>query len=140
MSILDANRLTDSSRDYLRALAVLRGELFGRPVRVPFVDEAQLLVVDGFFDILPVHAEILSLLVRRFPESIVNLNYDRRNPNAFIAFKDAVERFGDRAGFEEIAEVEGLPGGVSEKCIESGLCPCAGTPGNAQRREESSRD
>lgn len=99
--LLDDFKLTDASRDYLRALQVLQGEFLTRPVRVPFVDEARLLVIDGFFDILPVHAELLALLVRRFPESIVNLNFDHRNPSAYVAFRDVVERFGERSGFEE---------------------------------------
>jgi superfamily I DNA/RNA helicase len=100
--VLDDERLTDASRDYLRALAVLQGEFLGRPVRVPFVDEARLLVVDGFFDLLPIHAELVALLVRRFPESIVNLNFDEANPTAFAAFRDVVERFGARSGFVEV--------------------------------------
>jgi ATP-dependent helicase/DNAse subunit B len=100
--VLDEHHLTDASRDYLRALDVLRGEFLGRAVRAPFLEEARLLVIDGFFDLLPVHAELLSILVRRFPDTIVNLNFDRRNPDAFRAFRDVVERFGEHAGFEEI--------------------------------------
>lgn len=113
-AILNRHNLTDASRDYLRALAILRGEFADRPVRVPFVDEAKLLIIDGFFDILPVHGEILSLLVRRFPETIVNLNFDRTNPDAFSAFADVVERFGERTGFSEkySTEVEDVAPGL----------------------------
>ena len=102
--ILEDHRLTDTSRDYLRALAVLRGEFLGRPVRVPFIEQTKLVVVDGFFDILPVHSELLTLLIRRVPDAIVNLNYDPRNPSAFTAFRDVVGRFGDRAGFAEVVD------------------------------------
>lgn len=31
----------------------------------------------------------------------MNLNLDKRNPEAFLAFRDVVERFGERAGFAE---------------------------------------
>jgi ATP-dependent helicase/DNAse subunit B len=101
-ALLDKHNLTDASRDYLRALSVLRGEFAGREVRVPFLDEARMLVVDGFFDMLPVHAETITVLLPRFEEVLVNLNYDTRNPEVFAPFRDVVERFTVTERFERL--------------------------------------
>jgi ATP-dependent helicase/DNAse subunit B len=101
-AILDRYHLTDASHDFLRALAVLRGEFEARAVRVPFLDEARLLIVDGFFDLLPVHSETLQVLVSRFAETIVNLNFDKRNEEAYSPFADVVERFKLAGKFTEV--------------------------------------
>lgn len=100
--LLDRHNLTDASRDYLRALDVLRGEFRGRPVRVPFLDEVRLLVVDGFFDLVPVHGETLAALFKRVPETIVNLNWDESNEDAFEPFRDVVSRFEAGEGCERV--------------------------------------
>ena len=97
--VLETHRLTDSSRDYLRSLAVLGGALNGQPVEVPMLDGVELLVVDGFFDILPVHVELLRLLQTRIPETIATLNFDPANPAPFEAFRDVRERCVEELGF-----------------------------------------
>lgn len=91
--LLVANRLTDGNTDSLRALAVTRGELDGRRVTVPFLADVKLLVLDGFFDLLPVHQELVTSLVRLIPDVIVNLNHDEENPRAFAAHAEVIERF-----------------------------------------------
>ncbi|MBK6315386.1 MAG: PD-(D/E)XK nuclease family protein [Blastocatellia bacterium] len=91
--LLVENRLTDGNTDSLRALAVTRGELDGRRVTVPFLAGVKLLVLDGFFDLLPVHQELVTSLVRLIPDVVVNLNHDEENPRAFAAHAEVIERF-----------------------------------------------
>ena len=64
--------LTDEDADQLRALQVMRGE-------VAWLDQIDLLVLDGFFDFTPVQGEILRHLIPSVPNVIVNLNGDPRN-------------------------------------------------------------
>jgi ATP-dependent helicase/DNAse subunit B len=101
--LLDANRLTDATHDYLRTLQALRGTVASRQVEIPFLDDVTLLVIDGFFDLIPVHMEILLLLMRRVPETIVNLNWDPRNRPAYAAFAGVVQRFLDAGATPEQA-------------------------------------
>lgn len=108
-AILSEHRLTDGNTDYLRALSVARGTVDGQRVTVPFLDDVNLLVLDGFFDILPVHQELVTSLIRQVPEVIVNLNHDADNPRAFAAHADVVERFTGMAGFEVVSSRETLP-------------------------------
>ena len=125
-ALLDEHNLTDASRDYLRALEVLRGEFRGREVRVPFLDDARMLVVDGFFDMLPVHAETITVLLPRFEEVLVNLNFDERNPEVFAPFRDVVERFTITERFERIESNRAKP--VAEglrRCGRASSIPCS---------------
>ncbi len=92
---VEEHHLTDSSRDYLRALAVLRGTLDGRAVVVPMLDDVRLLIIDGLYDILPVHTAMLRLLQERLPETIANLNFDESNPAAFAAFDEVRLHYAD---------------------------------------------
>lgn len=108
-SILASNRLTDGNTDYLRALAVVRGDVDGNPVTVPFLDDVKLLVLDGFFDLLPVHQELVVSLIGRIDTVIVNLNHDESNPHAFKAHADVIERFEGMAGFEVLRSNETQP-------------------------------
>ena len=68
----------------MRALAVLKGELDGHHVNVPWLADVELLVLDGFFDFTPVQGEILRELIPRIPDVLVNLNHDDRNPEIFV--------------------------------------------------------
>ena len=43
---------------------------------IPWLDQIDLLVLDGFFDFTPVQGEILKYLIPRIPNVIVNLNHD----------------------------------------------------------------
>src|SRR5690349_1107702 len=57
--LLNKNQLTEEGADQLRALSVLRGELDGQHVQIPWLDNVKLLIIDGFFDFTPVQGEIL---------------------------------------------------------------------------------
>lgn len=95
--VQDTAHLTDGCRDYLLARDMLSGESLDRGVServtVPALDRVRLLVVDGFFDVLPVHLSILKLLVARVPDATILLNEDPDNPRAFSAFGEHIETF-----------------------------------------------
>jgi ATP-dependent helicase/nuclease subunit B len=99
-SLLVKHQLTEEDEDGLRALAVLRGEIDGIPVRVPLLEKASLLIVDGFFDFTPIQGELLRLLVPRFSEVIVNLNKDERNQEIFKPFEETIKQLCGIADFE----------------------------------------
>jgi ATP-dependent helicase/DNAse subunit B len=107
---LDRFNLTDEDADQLRALQVLRGDVNGRAVSLPWLDQVELLVLDGFFDFTPVQGEILKYLIPVVPNAIVNLNGDARNEDIFRPFQSTIEHLESIAGFErkssaEVAEV-----------------------------------
>lgn len=89
--LLRRHQLTEADADQLRALAVLKGELDGEQVRIPWLANVQLLILDGFFDFTPVQGEILRQLIPRVPDVIVNLNHDERNPEIFLPFQDTID-------------------------------------------------
>ncbi len=108
--VLDRFNLTDEDADQLRALQVLRGEVDGRAVSLPWLDQVDLLVLDGFFDFTPVQGEILKQLIPAIPNAIVNLNGDPCNQDIFRPFQSTIEHLESIAGFEtrtseEVAEV-----------------------------------
>jgi ATP-dependent helicase/DNAse subunit B len=92
--------LTDEDADQLRALQVLRGEVNGRAVSLPCLDQVELLVLDGFFDFTPVQGEILKYLIPAVPNAIVNLNGDNRNEDIFRPFQSTIEHLESIADFE----------------------------------------
>ena len=96
--LLDRHQLTEADADQLRALAVLQGELEGRSLSVPFLDDVELLVLDGFFDFTPVQGEILRRLIPGIPEVIVNLNHDDRNREIFLPFQDTIDHLSGHCG------------------------------------------
>jgi len=98
--LLNKNQLTEEDADQLRALSVLRGELDGQHVQVPWLDNVKLLIIDGFFDFTPVQGEILRHLIPRIPQTIVNLNHDDRNPEIFIPFQETIGQLQSIAKFE----------------------------------------
>ena len=107
---LDRFALTDEDADQLRALQVLRGEVDGRAVSLPWLDQVELLVLDGFFDFTPVQGEILKHLIPAVPNAIVNLNGDALNRDIFRPFQSTIEHLESIADFEtstseEAAEV-----------------------------------
>ncbi|HSP63502.1 MAG TPA: hypothetical protein VLQ90_11015, partial [Pyrinomonadaceae bacterium] len=91
--------LTDEDADQLRALQVLRGEVNGRAVSLPWLDDLELLVLDGFFDFTPVQGEILKYLIPAVPNAIVNLNGDNRNEDIFRPFQSTIEHLESIADF-----------------------------------------
>src|SRR5258706_4879974 len=103
---LDRFNLTDEDADQLRALQVLRGEIDGRAVSLPWLDQVELLVRDGFFDFTPVQGEILKHLIPVVPNAIVNLNGDPRNEDIFRPFQTTIEHLESIAGFERKSSEE----------------------------------
>ncbi|MEK6321435.1 MAG: PD-(D/E)XK nuclease family protein [Acidobacteriota bacterium] len=112
---LDRFGLTDDDADQLRALEVLRGEVDGRKVSVPWLSDVRLLVVDGFFDFTPVQGEMLRLLIPQIAEVIVNLNRDQRNAEIFRPFERTIDQLKSIADFEvrEDAEAQPVAAGLS---------------------------
>jgi ATP-dependent helicase/DNAse subunit B len=113
--LLDKNKLTESDADQLRALAILRGELDGRRVEVPWLANTKLLVLDGFFDFTPVQGEILRELIPQIPDVIVNLNNDEKNPEIFRAFDETIGQLKSMAKFkvEYSSELEMVRGALA---------------------------
>ena len=97
---LDRNGLTDADADQLRALQILRGEVDGRAVSLPWLDQVELLVLDGFFDFTPVQGEILRQLIPAVPNVIVNLNGETRNEDIFRPFQSTIEHLQSIARFK----------------------------------------
>ena len=98
--LLNKHQLTEEDSDQLRALSVLRGELDGQHVQIPWLDNVRLLIIDGFFDFTPVQGEILRHLIPRIPQTIVNLNHDDRNPEIFVPFQETISQLQSIAKFE----------------------------------------
>lgn len=101
-NLLSSNNFTEADADQLRALATLKGEVDGRHMRLPWLENVQLLILDGFFDFTPVQGEMLRHLITRIPDVIVNLNGDARNPSIFEPFRSTIEQLEAIAGFEVI--------------------------------------
>ncbi|HEY7784080.1 MAG TPA: PD-(D/E)XK nuclease family protein [Pyrinomonadaceae bacterium] len=104
--LLEQHGLTEDDANGLRALQILLGELDGKAVQVPWLDKAQLLILDGFFDFTPVQGEMLRLLIPRFPVVLVNLNHDVRNREIFKPFEDTIEQLCAIADFELVSSEE----------------------------------
>jgi ATP-dependent helicase/nuclease subunit B len=121
---LDRFGLTDEDADQLRALQILSGEVAGRDVSLPWLEQVDLLVLDGFFDFTPVQGEILRRLIPAIPHVIVNLNHDRRNQEIFQPFQSTIEHLESIAAFDteiddEIATVEGYLTSLRESLFNS---------------------
>jgi ATP-dependent helicase/DNAse subunit B len=121
--VLQQHNFTEADADQLRALAVLGGEIDGRPVRLPWLANVKLLVLDGFFDFTPVQGEMLRQLIRQVPEVIVNLNGDRRNPAIFEPFSSTIEQLKGIADFsvrssEDFAAADGALSGLRERLFK----------------------
>jgi ATP-dependent helicase/DNAse subunit B len=100
--LLNQNQFTEEDADQLRALWVLRGLLDGRGMRVPWLANVQLLIIDGFFDFTPVQGEILRALIPRLPETVVNLNSDDSNPEIFVPFQETIGQLQGIAKFDTV--------------------------------------
>jgi ATP-dependent helicase/DNAse subunit B len=121
---LDRFGLTDEDADQLRALGILSGEVAGRNVSLPWLEQVELLVLDGFFDFTPVQGEILRRLIPAIPNVIVNLNHDQRNQEIFQPFQSTIEHLESIAAFDtrindEIAMVEGYLTSLRESLFNS---------------------
>ena len=104
---------TEDDADQLRALEVLRGEVDGRRVSLPWLANVRLLVLDGFFDFTPVQGEMLRLLIPQVPEVIVNLNRDQRNAEVFRAFSPTIDQLDSIAIFDTTVDTGTLTVGAS---------------------------
>jgi len=93
--LLERNQLTEDDADQLRALHVLRGQ-----AQLPWLANVKLLILDGFFDFTPVQGEILRNLIPAIPETLVNLDYDERNPEIFLPFQETIQQLGSITSFE----------------------------------------
>ena len=125
--LLNRHQFTEADADQLRAFAVLKGEVDGRAVRVPWLADVTLLVLDGFFDFTPVQGEILQRLIPQIPEVLVNLNHDERNPEIFLPFQEtiaqllAIAPFAEKRGTEEIVPTVGALSGLRQNLFSPSL-------------------
>ena len=71
-------------------------------VRVPWLANVELFIIDGFFDFTPVQGEILRQLIPRFPQTIVNLNHDDSNPEIFVPFQETIGQLQSIATFDTV--------------------------------------
>ncbi|HUS10088.1 MAG TPA: hypothetical protein VMZ30_06450, partial [Pyrinomonadaceae bacterium] len=100
VNILRQNKFTEADADQLRALAILKGDLDGQPVHLPWLQNVQLLILDGFFDFTPVQGEMLRHLIPIIPDVVVNLKSDSRNPAIFEPFSSTIEQLKGIADFK----------------------------------------
>src|SRR5689334_13145134 len=108
---LDRFGLTDEDADQLRALQILRGD----GARTSWLDNVDLLVLDGFFDFTPVQGEMLRLLIPRIANVIVNVNHDPSNEQIFQPFQSTVEHLKAIANFEEVRSLRTSAGNLPER-------------------------
>jgi ATP-dependent helicase/DNAse subunit B len=129
--LLNRHQLTEADADQLRALTVLKEE---DGVRVPWLANVELLVLDGFFDFTPVQGEILQRLIPQVPNVLVNLNHDERNQEIFLPFQETIAHLSSVAPFEvkrstaEITPTLGALSGLRENLFNPGLA----NPGDAE--------
>ena len=102
--LLERHQLTEDDADQLSALTVLRCGM-----NMPWLSNVRLLILDGFFDFTPVQGDILRQLIPRIPETIVNLNYDNRNPEIFLPFQETIGQLRAIAPFETKHTTEQSP-------------------------------
>ena len=100
--LLNESLFTEEDAEQLRALWVLRGMIDEKFVRVPWLANVQLLVIDGFFDFTPVQGEILRQLIPLLPQTIVNLNHDDSNPEIFAPFQETIGQLESIAKFDQV--------------------------------------
>ncbi|MFY9622169.1 MAG: PD-(D/E)XK nuclease family protein [Pyrinomonadaceae bacterium] len=106
--------LTDADADQLSALHTLRGDVpqivnlrsendaqvNNSRYTLQWLDNIDLLVLDGFFDFTPVQGEMVRLLIQRIPKVIININYDDRNAQIFQTFQSTIEQLKSIADFD----------------------------------------
>lgn len=100
--LLNQSLFTEEDAEQLRALWVLRGMIDEKFVRVPWLANVQLLVIDGFFDFTPVQGEILRQLIPQLPQTIVNLNHDDSNPEIFAPFQETIGQLESISKFDTV--------------------------------------
>ncbi len=110
---LDRNDLTDEDADQLRALQILR-DPEAQAVAPSWLNQIELLVLDGFFDFTPVQGEILRRLIPLVPQVIVNLNHDAGNEEIFRPFQSTIDQLNSIAAFETVNQSDST-------CVASSL-------------------
>src|SRR5947207_2031070 len=100
---LDKFNLTDEDADQLRALQLVRGDCDGQ---LSWLNEIDLLVLDGFFDFTPVQGEILKYIIPLVPNVIVNVNHDDRNEEIFRPFQSTIEHLQSITPFEIVTDTD----------------------------------
>jgi ATP-dependent helicase/nuclease subunit B len=141
---LNCHGLTEGDADQLSALAILRGDVDGRTVKVPWLSNIRLLVLDGFFDFTPVQGEMLRSLIPQVPEVIVNLNNDQENPEIFRAFRTTLDQLTGMAMFDskhsqEITRTHGALSGLRKNLFNTSNLPVA-APDEQQNSTAPQRD
>ena len=146
-AVLDRFGLTDEDADQLRALQVLRGEVNGRAISLPWIENLELLVLDGFFDFTPVQGEILKYLIPAVPNAIVNLNGDHRNEDIFRPFQSTIEHLKSIADFEiktneDVVAVSTTLASLREGLfnVDRGSSPAPGSPAGQSGRGGAVRE
>jgi ATP-dependent helicase/DNAse subunit B len=106
---LDRFALTDDDSDQLRALQILRGDQSAGAIKIPWLEQVELLVLDGFFDFTPVQGEMLACLIPAIPQVIVNLNSDEVNAEIFAPFRATIDQLRSITDFSEEFKPELIP-------------------------------
>jgi ATP-dependent helicase/DNAse subunit B len=125
--LLNRHQLSEQDADQLRALAVLSGELDEQKLKVPWLANVNLLVLDGFFDFTPVQGEILQRLIPQIPEVLVNLNHDPRNQEIFVPFQETIDRlsaivpFAEKRNAEKVVQTLGALSELRENLFNPAL-------------------
>ena len=102
---LERFALTDEDADQLRVLQILQGGPTAS-ARIPWLEEVELLVLDGFFDFTPVQGEMLAFLIPQIPNVIVNLNSDEGNGDIFAPFRATIDQLAAVTDFEVVFNSE----------------------------------
>ncbi|MFN2511122.1 MAG: PD-(D/E)XK nuclease family protein [Pyrinomonadaceae bacterium] len=140
--LLNRHQLTEQDADQLRALSVLKGEVGGQSVTIPWLPKLQLLVLDGFFDFTPVQGEILRRLIPGIPEVLVNLNHDQLNQEIFLPFQEtidhlkAIEAFEIKRSSESILTTRGSLSNLRRDLFNPSLTQEAGAGGRGLEEDD----
>jgi len=133
LELLNGNKLTEDDTDQLRALAALRD------LELPWLNNVELLVLDGFFDFTPVQGEILRQLIPRIPETLVNLNHDERNPEIFVPFQETIGQLSSIASFDTKQTTEAKQTSGALATLRENLFNPAFTPTEASDESDSTQ-
>ena len=139
--LLNQHQFTEQDLDQLRALWVLRGLIDGRGVRVPWLANVELFIVDGFFDFTPVQGEILRQLLPRVPDVVVNLNHDDANAEIFLPFQETIGQLQSMATFDTVHTQDYIaPSGLLSQLRENLFNPLTSSDDVSEEPEFAAKD
>ena len=139
--LLNQHQFTEQDLDQLRALWVLRGLIDGRGVRVPWLANVELFIVDGFFDFTPVQGEILRQLLPRVPDVVVNLNHDDANAEIFLPFQETIGQLQSMATFDTVHTQDYIaPSGLLSQLRENLFNPLTSSDEVSEEPEFAAKD